>query len=187
MSIKRWLIVGPISVENQIHLEHVSPPRPVGSPEFLPSSESSAVCSCSGGKSLLEQTLTIKSFAAALHWSYISLSCAVCPTLSIGVGCLRSICFLLNSNKCFSMQLSNAPHVDDDDDGDKNEDDDQGRLGVFILSVTSIEDMGRREGGYWGHHHRISNLEGEKWRPAFNVAPNFIQCPCPPGSRFQTQ
>ena len=121
------------------------------------------------------------------HWSYISLSCAVCPTLSIGVGCLCSICFLLNSNKCFSMQLSNAPHVDVDDDGDKNEDDDQGRLGVFILSVTSIEDMGRRAGGYWGHHHRISNLEGEKWRPAFNVAPNFIQCPCPPGSRFQTQ
>ena len=44
ISTKTWLIVGPISVENQIHLEHVSPPpRPVGSSEFLPSTKSSAV------------------------------------------------------------------------------------------------------------------------------------------------
>ena len=39
-------------MENEIHLEHVSPPRPVGSSEFLSLDESSAVCAA--GKTLLQ-------------------------------------------------------------------------------------------------------------------------------------
>ena len=42
-------------MENEIHLEHVSPARPVGSSEFLSLDESSAVCGdTAAGKTLLE-------------------------------------------------------------------------------------------------------------------------------------
>ena len=42
-------------MENEIHLEHVSPPRPVGSSEFLSLDESSAVCGdTAAGKTLLQ-------------------------------------------------------------------------------------------------------------------------------------
>ena len=42
-------------MENEIHLEHVSPPRPVGSSEFLSLDESSAVCGdTAAGKTLIQ-------------------------------------------------------------------------------------------------------------------------------------